>query len=483
MSKWIFNKHTKDFETLMETLFFLDTNSSKNNDNINDLMVFLNKSGMYKSRDKTSLVSGNRSTITNKISVLKFYGLVYETNKIYMISSLGKEILKHYNNKDFLKLKYAFINSLYNIQFHHPYNRSHANVYPFRMIISLMNEERLDYKLHNYEIIKFLFDFDFESTSIESRKKEYENLIIKILDYRIKKNNNLSLISEDISKIDSIADKVHQWDYYVSSILSELGIIRNTVLSNNFTHFQQGKEDKHGKKTMRKFYLKDHYIAKESIFFITNLNAELPCYENTINRTSQANTKDWVTIVMNCISKTYISQCTDDIKYNYYKTLFDELVYHAKNNEVESPYQYEDLLEQVFNEFEDVNAVKVGGAGSTDVECVFDETTKFNVEAKSTSKKLMSINAGRLNHHIALAGAEYALVISPDYAPSAVKYDIKNNNICAVRTVVFAEYIQNSFLNDYHSYSDLNNIIKNNYGSDISTELEKLSATKFGKVI
>lgn len=89
----------------------------------------------------------------------------------------------------------------------------------------------------------------------------------------------------------------------------------------------------------------------------------------------------------------------------------------------------------------------------------------------------MNINAGRLTQHLKIAGAEYTLIIAPQYAPSAVKYDINNSKICTIRTAVFAEYIQNTFMNDEYSYIELNNIIKKSYGNDISDDIEKLSFT------
>lgn len=48
---------------------------------------------------------------------------------------------------------------------------------------------------------------------------------------------------------------------------------------------------------------------------------------------------------------------------------------------------------------------------------------KFSVEAKSTSNKLPSLNAGRLAHHRELIGARYTIVVTPRYVPS-VKYEV-----------------------------------------------------------
>lgn len=477
MGKWIFNKHTKDFDTLLMTLYYLDGNKEKGN--IIPLMEYLGKTGKYKPRNKEEFL-GSTSTIKNKINVLKFYGLIYEVDKMYMISSLGKEILKHYELEKFEEIELAFANSLFNIQFEHPYNESKSNVYPFRMIFSLMQEPKLENRVYNYEILLFLFDYEFSNNQSATRIEEYEQLVNKILKYRLETKNDFMKISEDIEKIPKIADKIHQFDYYVAPILEAFKLITIEEKSTEKCFFLQGTY------TKRYFQIKEMSVYSEKDTYIQSLVKELPCCDPIIEKDGHYTTREWVSLITNRISNTYINICCNEKKYVYYKELTDQLIYHAKNTEDKSPYIYEEILEEIFNEFEDVHGEKVGGAGNTDVECVYrgnGSYTKFNVEAKSTGKKLSNINAGRLIGHQANRGAEYTLVIAPEYVPSVIKFDIKNTNICTIRTGIFAEYIQNLFNSESSSYSELNKVISTNQGTDISEEISKLSTSRFGKTI
>jgi hypothetical protein len=73
---------------------------------------------------------------------------------------------------------------------------------------------------------------------------------------------------------------------------------------------------------------------------------------------------------------------------------------YANNNEGAEAYLFEDALTDGFNMFYNVEAEKVGGAGNTDLECLYiPKKKKFAVDAKSTKNKLSGVNAGRLEGH------------------------------------------------------------------------------------
>jgi hypothetical protein len=68
-----------------------------------------------------------------------------------------------------------------------------------------------------------------------------------------------------------------------------------------------------------------------------------------------------------------------------------------------------------FNMFYNVEAKKVGGAGNTDLECLYiTKKKKFAVDAKSTKNKLSSVNAGRLEGHREKIGGAYTIVLHQD---------------------------------------------------------------------
>ena len=154
---------------------------------------------------------------------------------------------------------------------------------------------------------------------------------------------------------------------------------------------------------------------------------------------------------------------------------------YANNEDGETAYKFEDVLEDGFNMFYDVEAKKIGGAGHTDIECLyFTKKKTFAVEAKSTKNKLGLINSGRLRSHMAEIGADYTIVITPRYVP-AVKRDIKGQNIVILLANTFSEYLYNHIYHDMREilYEDFDDIIINHLGEDISKYISDKTIEKF----
>ena len=134
-----------------------------------------------------------------------------------------------------------------------------------------------------------------------------------------------------------------------------------------------------------------------------------------------------------------------------------------------------------FNMFINVEAQKIGGAGNTDIECLFiTKKKKFSVDAKSTKNKLSGINAGRLEGHREKIGGAYTIVVTPRYVP-AVLQDIRTSPIVIIRANTFSEYLYNCIDNNIREidYADFDNIIVNNLGRDISKNISDLTISKF----
>lgn len=155
---------------------------------------------------------------------------------------------------------------------------------------------------------------------------------------------------------------------------------------------------------------------------------------------------------------------------------------YALNEDGQTFSKFEDVLEDAFNLFYNVEAEKLAGAGRTDIECVYlPLPEKFSVEAKSTSNKLPSLNAGRLRRHRNLIGAKYTIVITPRYVPS-VKYDIDGQDIVIIKANTFAEYIYN-YLNEgirKIDFSEIREIILDKMGTDISLAISEKTLMNFG---
>jgi type II restriction enzyme len=154
---------------------------------------------------------------------------------------------------------------------------------------------------------------------------------------------------------------------------------------------------------------------------------------------------------------------------------------YSNNKDGEEAYLFEDVLVNGFNLFYNVEVKKVGGAGNTDIECLYiTKKKKFAVDAKSTKNKLSGINSGRLEGHRNRIGAVYSIVVTPRYVP-AVLQDIRTSPIVIIRASTFAEYLYNCIDNDIREidYSDFDDIIVTNLGTDISKRISNLTIERF----
>jgi type II restriction enzyme len=157
---------------------------------------------------------------------------------------------------------------------------------------------------------------------------------------------------------------------------------------------------------------------------------------------------------------------------------------YANNPENETAYLFENVLIDGFNMFYNVEAKGIGGAGHTDIECLYlTKRKKFAVESKSTANKLSGINVGRLREHREEIGGEYTIVVTPRYVPAAKRDIIGTPNVIVLAST-FAEYLYNCIDNDVREidYADFDNIIADNLGKDISHNISNLTLSKFATV-
>ncbi len=473
MGKWIFNKHTKKMEALDAIILSIASKRTASEQVANNLV----QQGLYNPRGKV-----NKTTITNKFKELQFYNFAYINNGKYILSTLGNYYYKGIYTDNIEMKQDAFINTLFNVQFPHSYNYSESNVFPFRLIFQLMTEEKLDYKIYNNEILTMLYNFEFKSEEELKRKEEYEELLEKIISFR--KLTNIEKV-EKLENVDSIADRIHQLDYYVMSIFQEMNAIDINKVPNSeiikFYHPQNAGSK--SKPTSRKYSEKAYTIIEEKKEYINLLLEELKAYAPVLNKENMLES-DYIQRVFNPVSDAFLNKYSNDVStgaIKYVKKLTEEVIYHSANEEIDSANQFEIKLCDLFNMFEDVKAERISGAGKTDVECYhYTSKNKFNLEAKSTGKKLMQINSGRLRRHMALSNGQYTMVIAPDFAPSAIKFDILNTNIVAIRASILCEYIQNMVLNNNFKYEDLNKIVLTSLGEDISSKVQYEISSQFG---
>lgn len=314
---------------------------------------------------------------------------------------------------------------------------------------------------------------------VESIKNsnQYTSLVNKILEFRELNDDEISSIfRNDVSN--NLVNAVYEWDYYVKNVLSYFNLIESFE-GNIITKLN------HGTSTVR--YLKKSFIKIESSVreFLTRLESEFSLYDTPIELKSENYlTKEIKKEIYNFCPTILLEELNEDNQ-NYDILKLPKLINEFAQNPDGVGYdKFEDILEESFNMFYNVEANKRSGAGNTDIECIyFDLNKKFAVEAKSTKNKLSLVNSGRLSEHLRLIGGKYTIVITSRYVP-AVLHDIKNTNIVILLANTFSEFIYNNLINnnreiDFKLFDD---IIERKLGSDISSEISKLTLENFANI-
>ena len=221
--KWILYKHTSNFELLKAVA--LDIRNKCRSD-ISDTERYrmqerLSALNLYKTRNPKEKPL---DSINHRINTLEYWMLGYEKKiegkKKFLFSPLGNLFIRNIANQD--KASKIFLTMLFAIQFQHPGSRTDREfqLYPFRLILKLLTERRLGFRLYNYEVellIVFIQTID---------KDSYERLINDILALRCFSDTKLTEILK--SDEHTYVNTVYEWEYYTQRLLSQAGIITYT---------------------------------------------------------------------------------------------------------------------------------------------------------------------------------------------------------------------------------------------------------------
>lgn len=465
--KWIISRHTRDMGLLIEVALLIKKYQSTINENDKlEILKELEKAQIYSPR----FGSTKKSTLTSKINQLAFYMFGYKTkingeNK-FLFSPLGNLLLKY--KDDEVKRDKIFLTMLWGLQYKHPHSKTDEEyqLYPFRLIFKLLNEDRLEKKLYISEI-SYLVIVQ-KTITLES----YEMLVEKILELRIKSKAEIrDIFSKDKSNL--LVNAVYECDYYLKVMLSYFNLIKS-VDGDMIVQLNQGQSSK------RKLNNTYCTISLEILEYVEKLEESYSFTDEPLSFTSSKHKIDIVKEIYNFYPNLLLSEIGETVDYNILELpkLIDE---YSKNKDNENAYNFEDVLEKGFNAFINVDAQKIAGAGNTDIKCIYlDDDSIFAVEAKSTKNKLSLVNSGRLEDHRNKVGANYTIVITPRYVPAVLK-DIKNTNNVIITATTFSEYLYNSILKDERNinYEEINDIILSSLGTDISDNISDLTIKKF----
>lgn len=470
--KWILYRHTRDFEKLCVVADFLKsyTKTAISKEDKSRLNLKLRELGLYSERNPELPLD----TINHKINQLSYYMFGYQAKvdgqDRFLYSPLGNLFLKHSEDEE--KIAKIFLTMLWAVQYQHPHSGtdSEFQLYPFRLIFKLLLEPRLSNKLYAFEVA-YTVVFIKEVNDVV-----YENLITELLELRKLSNEELELNFQTDRHV--YVNSAYEWDYYISTLFESAGVL-NKNDGETICKLQHGNTN-----TYRKITRNEVVISKTVIELVNKLEAEYSFLEKPLILNDPERLQiDVIKEIYNFYPKILLAEVgelVDDLKFELLN-LPKLIEQYSNNTDGLEAYLFEDVLADGFNMFYNVEAEKIGGAGNTDLECLYiPKKKKFAVDAKSTKNKLSGINSGRLEGHRDKIGGSYTIVVTPRYVP-AVLQDIRTSPIVIIRASTFSEYLYNCIDNDVREidYEDFDSIIVNNLGRDISKNISDLTISRF----
>ena len=477
-NKWILYRHTSNFE-LVKVMAMEVKNRCKTcfsvgeQKRIQERLAALN---LYKERNPNKPLDA----INHRINTLAYYMFGYkdkvDNEKRFMFSPLGNLFLKHINDEQ--KLSFIFLTMLYGMQYQHPHGSTHIDfqLYPFRLIFKLLRDVRLEYKLYNFEVEYFVMFVK------KMDDKTYEEIVKSILSMR--KLSNEEIESKFMEDEHAYVNAAYEWEYYTKRLLT-MARIWDSFDGDTICKLAHPTNTRKSSQTTKRRVTRGFVKLKDELIqFVDKLLANYAFDQQPLMLNDTQRLKiDVIKEIYNFYPKILLEQIGETVDEFQTKLLeLPKLIERYSNNtDGLEAYLFEDVLVKGFNMFYNVEANGIGGAGQTDIECLYlTKKKKFAVDAKSTANKLSSINSGRLRAHRELIGAEYTIVVTPRYVP-AVLQDIYKTPIVIIRASTFSEYLYNHINNEIHEidYEDFDSIIINNLGKDVSHLISDKTIEKF----
>lgn len=474
-NKWILYKHTNNWEMICALAADMKNRptSSISEEEKRRLYEIMREMEFYRGRNPEEPLD----SINHRINTLVYFMFGYKERGRFLFSPLGNLFLQNLDNRE--RLKKIFLTMLWAIQYEQPYFGTSTifQLHPFRLIFKLLSDSRLNGFLHSYEIEYIVM----RQETID--EEQYEHLIEEIIEARGWSDE--TIIERFMANEHLFVNAIYEWDYYVSKLLESAGILMRED-GRELCKLSHPVNRPDTRATRRSLRLTRIRLNPELSEYCQRLLAEFPY--------------DSPTLPLNDPERLGV----DVIKeiYSFYPiVLLDELGIeedvvsdllrlpqlikeYSLNPEGDTAYAFEDVLAEGFNMFCNVEARKIGGAGNTDVECLYlseSQRKKFAVDAKSTKNKLTALNSGRLAVHRAKIGGEYTIIVTPRYVP-AVLTDIRTDPIVIILASTFSEYLYNCINEDVREidYSIFDEIIVDNYGTDVSEKISLYTMTKYG---
>ena len=489
--KWTVMKYVRDFYLLVQYAELIrDLKAKVDKESIVEVNSIMEDLGIYIPRFGKPSVDTTNFKICQIVYSMFAYRNENSDNKEIVYSPLGNLLLDNIENKDWVAKIFATM--MYAMPFNHPFNRMRPdfNIYPLRLIFKLLCDSRLDYRIYEDEMFYHIFWIK------DINEDTYEDLVDCLLKYRSTSTaDKYAKCVERLSVQDALANCLHE-THYLFGQLESAGIVSilegevvGTLRQGGFGRgyipdFPTPEELATHKPTGIRTYRTEGIRLNPNVKpLIKKLLNNYPYYEKPHDLLDTLGRQDYILHLYNFYPEELLIEL--GIKQNRIQTMLQitkDINKYSRNDSNGDCYKFEDILADAFNEFDDVDAHTIGGAGNTDIECLYltiDE--KFAIEAKSTQTKLGAINAGRLQLHRHKINAKYTIIVAPYYKPS-VETDIANTDNVMITASTLSNFLYQSTIHNPEgiSYAPLYNIVRNSLGTNITSKVNYYVARTYG---
>lgn len=485
--KWTIMMYMRDFDLMVTYAYALRASNELTVDNIDDILLKMEEEGVYRPRNGGSTFTGQFKSIQIAWYMFGYYNKSRKKDeeKKMVFSPLGNLLLD--NLKDREKVRRIFLTMLYSNGFRQPFSQmdERFNIFAFRLIFKLLRDTRLCGRLYNDEV------FYYVMFCKEINENTYEQLVSDILEFR--KRNPYKKLAEFKENERVIGLACHEWRY-ATGMLESAGIVSVCNDNGNRTigELTYGNiNPKTGKPNAIRHYNEDYVVLRSDLCeYVDTLLANYPFSDKPYPE-DELSSKFNSSIVVEMYS-FYPPELLREIGMDTEEDRAISIMLSAANDvnyysheETDTGKNFEIALTKAFNMFEDVEAERIGGAGNADIECIYympnQENKKFDIEAKSTSRKLLQVNSRRLKIHRSLIGSKYTMIVTPNYSIGVLR-DIEGEDSVIVKSATLANYLYQCILKYGRniSYSTLDKIIMNNIGNDITDCINKYVYSNFG---
>lgn len=485
--KWTIMMYMRDFDLMTTYAYALRASNQLSKSNIDEILDQMERDGIYRPRNGGSTFTGQFKSIQIAWYMFGYYNKARKKGeeKRMVFSPLGNLLLDNLRDRE--KVSKIFMTMLYGNGFRQPFSQmdERFNIFAFRLIFQLLRDPRLEGRLYSDEVFYYAM---FLKTVDENT---YEQLVRDIV--ALRKRDPYEKYEEFKRNERVIGLACHEWRY-ATGMLQSAGIVsvHNDHDNRIIGELTYGKINPATRRpnAIRKY--REDYIrlVPELVPLADRLLEKYPYFEKPYPEDQ--------------LGRRFSSSLVVEMYSFYPPELLDELGMHTPEDkalelmlqiasdinyysreEIATGEKFECALAEAFNMFLDVDAERIGGAGNTDIECIYyeseSEQKKFDIEAKSTKRKLPQINARRLRVHRMKIGSKYTMIVAPNYATGVLK-DIEGEASAIIKSATLANFFYQYVLHCGRniSYRDLNRIVEANMGKDITDEVNAYVYSNFG---